>query len=335
MTKRPIWEDVIITLNNVPEEGTGYSILADEQIIYQGKAYAMPNRSDAEITINDICAGYLDSSRPYPYGDRMFVKNYTLPTFRVEREDGTTLWQGVFTLDWLYDGEKELQLAAAPINGVASETQSILHSVYESEQVDIVLNYKDGTKHTIIVPISRTEDFNSDFGRDFARSEMPPASGTVVLRLSQYPNVASVEIGDERYTVERARRYMLTYRNAFGGWDTFLVQAAHTASETIKRYEYTRKNSSWDYGNRGRTNYLNECQRAWNFTTPPLNDAQSARMYHLLGSNEVYLTDLNSDQTFAVLINATSVQYRNIRSEGNTMPTYSFTVEMANKQTRR
>lgn len=334
---RPIWEDFPIVLPDVPSDGQEYTVFADGEPIFTGRAYAFDGTT-AEIIINELCADYLRTEYPQWFSHTRFVENYTLPEFRVETPEGFVSRNIIFTPDWSYDTERDWDIAAAPINGVVHAEQMLTYSVYNADQVLVRLFFEDGTMHRIIVPVERKPDFNSDFSADFARSKKKPASGTLCLPLFRWQGLKAVEIEAheevERYEVHCKGSHLLTYRNAFGGWDTFLIEAAYNTSDAISRKEYTRKAEPYAI-NRGRTNYLNEVQQSWNFTTTPLDDRASQRLHHLFGSNEVYLTDLATDVTSAVVITTNANTYQTIRSAGNTLTTYPFTLELAQKRQRR
>lgn len=337
MVKRPIWEDCTIVLPDVPSDGQEYTVFADGEPIFTGRAYAFDS-TDAEIIINDLCADYLRTAYPQWVSLTRFVENYTLPVFRVETPDGVVSPDIIFTPDWSYDTERDWDIAAAPINGAVWHEQMLIYSVYYADEVRVRLFFEDGTQQTLIVPVARQDDFNNDFNNDFAQSRIDPACGTLCLPLHRWNGLKAVEIEahgyTERYEVRCKGSHLLTYRNAFGGWDTFLIEAAYNTSDAISRKEYTRKAEPYAI-NRGRTNYLNEVQQSWNFTTTPLDDRASERLHHLFGSNEVYLTDLATDVTSAVVITTNANTYQTIRSAGNTLTAYPFTLELAQKRQRR
>ena len=339
----PIWKDYYITLGTA--DSVAYRIRLDDaagEIIYQGRAYLRPDDAAVTVRINDICADYF--SGVVLNLSQATLSAMTLPvTFYVEAYDETNeAWAEADTVqfldDWSYDRSYDPATMGLsfPINGRIDSRMWIPYTAVSAASVNMTIHYTDGTTATVIVPIAISDDFNSDFNADFARHSEAAGSGTAVFNLSAWTGVDYVTIGNATYkVVTDCGRYALYYKNAYGGYDTFLLEGICRRTDVLERgtvgVEYDNRNVQ----NRGVKNYVNEYKQQWILNTGILDDEAGLMMHHLLNSTDVYLYDIDSGEMTPVVITDTETEYKTYKTAGRQPVRYAITVEVAQEFARR
>ena len=83
----------------------------------------------------------------------------------------------------------------------------------------------------------------------------------------------------------------------------------------------------------GKVKYLNTITPTWQLYTDDMNDG--SRMHHLLGSTEVYLHNLQTDEILPVVITDTNCVYKTYANQGNKRFHYAINVEASNYNIRK
>lgn len=333
---QPIWKDRYIDL------GTGdsveFSVVVDGSAIYTGKAYRKPDATSIKIRINDIVADYLGRTRP-EWSDGAFAEDaYTLEAS--VQVDGVEVDSVTFCNDWSYDygHDPERDGISAPINGKATALAPLVVSVYDAESVRLNVTYRDGRSSFQIVSIAQLADFlATDFNVDFGIENLRQSgSGAVAFDLAKWgEDVASVEVNGATYRVQPCGAFVLYYVNAFGGWDTFLLEGLTKRRDSLKRYERGLMYDNSNSANRGRDNYVNEITRQVEMNTGWLTDAESLRMHHLLNSPCVYLWDVEQALPFPLVLTDTTTEYKTFKGEGRKKVAYTINADIAQDYIRR
>ena len=338
----PIWKDYTVTIaNNVASAPFVIREGAGGTVIYSGTAYTRPGQTDPEVRINDICADYLENTFPVLVAGMSpaDIALLSLPLqFDIEDGNGTVLDSVEFYDDWSYDPTFDVATMplSAPVNGRIDCRQWIPCTVLGGSDVTAVLTFEDGSTQTVIFPLEVQADFNLDYNEDFAISVLLSGSGTAVFDLSQWSNVVSVELnGVTTYEVVGCcYRYALLYRNAYGGWDTFLVEGNDLEADALTHYNTGQSYNNASGRERGTRNYVNDIRKGWTFHTGLLTDEQAGRMHHLLNSVDVYLQDLAAGTIAPVVLTGTETQYKRY-ANGRRMAEYTITAELAQERVRR
>ena len=107
--------------------------------------------------------------------------------------------------------------------------------------------------------------------------------------------------------------------------------------DNITPYTYTKKIEVREQPNDfAIKKYQNDISSSWILNTGWLNDDEASRMFNLLESTEVYLTDLNEPNVFIpVNITNNSCEYKTFRNNGKKKINYIIELEEANKKIRR
>ena len=332
---QPIWKDAWIDLGSA--DSVEFALVVSGATIYTGKAYRKPDADSIKIRINDIVADYLSRQVPVT-GDGIFTEdNYTLEVS--VQVGGSEVESVIFSNDWSFDYSHDVETdgIADPINGRAVTYMPLVMSVYDKERVRMDITYKDGTSSFEIVTIAQSRDFNDDFNDDFAIiNGRESGTGAVAFDLSKYSDIASVEIDGHVFTpVECGPRYALFYVNAFGGWDTFLVEGLCRRTDRLERHERSVVYDNSDPINRGRDNYLNEIVRCIEMHTGWLSDSQSLRMHHLLNSPAVYMYDSQDGIMLPLVLTDTDTEYKTFKGNERKLVNYTINAEIAHEIIRR
>lgn len=340
MAFAPIWKDRFVTLAS-PGTYADFEIRVGSTsgpLIYSGRAYARPGESDVVARINDVCASYLAATLPN-LGSR-FTPMQVSETF-VTCVGGVAVDTITFVNDWSYDPARVLSAAVPlsdPINGELDPRQWLVFSILSgAASVNVTLYFADGTSAVVSVPVALSADFNDDFNGDFAQSDDPSKSGTAVLDLSPFTDIVRVSFLGQVLPVraQGCAKYAVYYVNAFGGWDTFLLDGYDTQQDQLTRHTIQTEYDNADPDARGRKDYAIEVAPEWTLRTGILTDDESSRMHHLLNSVEVYLCDLATGDFRPVTITDTTTPRQDFRGNGRRPNQYTFTARLAQEQFRR
>lgn len=311
----PIWKDYFIDFGDV--DSIVYRISYDEdgeqKVIFMGKANWRPGTESNVVKINDICADYLVTNTPDLVAEDVVMNTY--PEFLVEYLNDGGSWEDVgtilFTPDWSYETPSPLVMSA-PIRNTIDRRQTFLHSVFLKRSVSYTF--------TGLHPISRTIEING--------------SGTISLK--NFPVHASgISIEGIGYKiVNTCAEWVVYYVNAYGGWDSFIIEGNVSERDDLKRY-----NISTEYNNateqRGKRNYVNELTKVYTLHTGWLTDDESSRMHHLLNSTNVYLGNLNDGRIIPVVLTGNTTDYKTYKGNGNRLVDYTIEAEVAQYMTRK
>ena len=347
MAIAPIWKDYFVTLGMravIP-----FRIRVQDQngnIIYNGKSHIKPGGTDNTIRINDICADYLTNALPAlsqaEFSALSFPLNFVVETFL---EYWTIAGQVQFMNDWSYDDSYNPATMGMsfPVNGRIDSRQWLVFTAYNASTITATLTFTDGTTSQVSIPVEIQADFNYDrfpdegiFNTDFARSARAAGSGTAVFDLSAWDNVASVTINGKTWeVVTDCREWVVYYVNAYGGWDSLLIEGNTIETDSLKRHTREMEYDNRDIKNRGRQNYVNEITKSFTLHTSWMSDAESLRMHHLLNSPEVYLFNINTGAMIPVVLDNTTTEYKTYKNNGGRMVNYTIDATLAQDRIRR
>ena len=336
----PIWKDRIVKLASWSDYAD-YEIRLDSTsgpLIYSGRSYPRPGQTDIFARINDVCADHIGAELP-DFANR-FTPMRVSATFVVV-VGGTQKDLVTFVNDWSYDNTKAWASGAHlsdPIVPDLDPRQVLFFSILSgASSVNVTLTYIDGTTATIVVPVAFTADFNDDFNGDFAQSNDPSKSGTAILDLSAFSGLRSVTFLGLTLPVRTSgcARYVAAYVNAYGGWDTMILDGEPSRTDALVRHTADIDYDNTDGAARGRRDYAIEVTPTWTLRTGILTDDQSLRMHHLLASTEIFLQDLSDGTFYPVVLTDTDAPRKTYKSGARQVNTYAFTAQLAQGRIRR
>ena len=337
----PIWKDYTVTLGSNIDSETYYILETNTgEQVYAGKAYTKPGETDPKTRINDVCADWLYNTFPALVAGMTpaDIAALNLPAEFEVYAGGVLVDTVQFYDDWSYDDSFDYTTMGlcAPINGRIDCRQWIPCTVLEANDVTATITFEDGTSMTVTLPLAVQADFNLDYNEDFAISVLLSGSGTAVFDLSQWSNVVSVELnGLTTYEVVGCcYAYALLYKNAYGGWDTFLIEGNYQEADSLNRHNTAQAYDNSTGRLRGVRNYVNEITKTWTLHTGLLTDEQASRMHHLLNSTDVYLQDLAAGTIAPVVLTGSTTEYKRF-ANGRRFAEYTITAELAQERVRR
>lgn len=339
-----IWKDYFVNLGSY--DSVPFRIKVGDDIIYNGKANRRPNETDILVRINDICADYLTNTLPTlsqaEFSALSFPLEFKVDYFIQTSPELDPDWELAgfvsFINDWSYDNSYNPATMGMsfPVNGRIDARQWLVYTAYNASSVTATLTFTDGTTADVIIPVEISADFSDDFNTDFARSVRSAGSGTAVFDLSEWENVAKVTINGKTWeVVTDCKEWVLYYVNAFGGWDSLLIEGNSSEVDNLTRHTREMEYDNRSIMNRGRQNYVNEISKTFTLHTSFMSDEESLRMHHLLNSPEVYLYNINTGDMIPVTMENTTTEHKTYKSNGNRMVNYSIDVTIAQERTRR
>lgn len=331
-----IWKDYEVTLGT--SDYVDYTIRTSTSAtdtIYSGRAFKKPNENSVKIIINDICADYMGQQLPNldPINSGIQTCDTYIKTFYVYAGDTQKA-----AVEFLYDYSYDYDLAdgalpysmADPIDGILDYRMPLVRT----------MRMGSATMHYFNTIHSFNDDYNDDFQGLNDVSTSLTGLGNFVLKASADNAGKSVTFQESSgwtyYRFEETcARFALYYVNEYGGWDALVMRGGFKRTDKYKRYDMKRKYNNAVSTNRGTVDYANEISIDYELRTAWLTDEQAGRMHHLLGSNMVYMYDLESDLAFPVNITDKSCEYKTFKNNGCKMIQYAIGVEIAKDHTRR
>ena len=339
MAAKPIWKDYLVDFG--VHADTEFRIVESvtNSIIYQGHAYRRPGETHLYVKVNDICADWI--AHTLPTLAQAYLTPANLPvTFYI---DDVTWGYNVATVqfygDWSYDEDFDYTVDGLghPINGRIDSRQWIPFTAIGVNDITMVITFTDGTTQTVTVPLAIQADYNADYNADFAISLISTGSGTAFFDLSQWTDVDYITLnGTAVYkVVTDCAAYALYYINAYGGWDTFLVEGNAQISDALKHNDVAVEYDNSHGEARGVRDFVVELDRDFVFHTGYLYDSESLRMHHLLNSPDVYLWDFAAQKMVPLVLTGTATPYKTFNSNGRKMVDYTIQARLAKQMVRR
>lgn len=336
---RPIWKDYFVELGS--DDSYKYRIVIHEtrEVIYSGTAHRRPEDDECFIKINEICADYLKNELPAMTRSE-FGEYPLILTFDVMIPSGQ-YWETIesipFYNDWSYDNGYDPQVMGMsfPVNGEIDARQWLFLSALMSPGMIAEIHHKDGTIETKSFMSGNPGSYNDDFSDAWSKMVANIKTGVISFNIGDYDDVDYISIGNNIYrVVSSCAKYALYYVNAYGGWDTLLIQGNATEADDLKRYTREMEYDNRFVSNRGKQNYVNEITKTYTLNTGWLTDSQASRMHHLLNSTEVYLYDLATGDMIPVVLPATTTEYKT-RLSAERVINYTIQAEVAHNLIRR
>lgn len=339
---QPLWKDYIVTAGNSGPYDfriVRFDDNSNEDVVFQGRAHARPGETAVKIRINDIVADVLarraEIVKPI-IDDQPGDLEYTVPfQFRVDVLSGGTWTEKAresFMEDWSYIARNvATDPAADPITGRLDPRQWLIYTKPTTGAVSVKFIKPNGQSATVSVPQK------TSYSNAFELDVLSLGGSDILYNFSsRYPTYNKIQIGTVHYAiVPPCNRYVLYYVNAFGGWDSFLVEGPAEISDGQARTVHAHEYDNADGTAAGRRVTVNELTRGYTFHTGWLTDAESSRMHHLLNATDVYVHDLEDGTVVPVVLTGSETQHKTFRSNGRQFVDYTITAQLAQERIRR
>lgn len=338
-----IWKDHVVTLGS--SGPYKFRIFYEDKdanpvVVYEGKAYARPGETAVKVRVNDIIADVLarriDIIKTVIDNDPM-DRSLIMPlTFETDAWIGGA-WvskdRDLVFPDWSYDENfnQATDPLAVPINGRIAPGQYILNSRINALGVTLTRTRPNGTTSTQTVYPQDT------YKNAFELDAVSNGGGTVILDVSSYwPTYKKLTIGTIAYDiVDVCARYVLYYINAYGGWDSLLIEGLTDETDAQGRTIHANEYDNGDASAKGSSVVVNELTHGYTFRTGWLTDDESLRMHHLLNSPDVYVHDLIENKIRPVILTGSETRYKTFRTNARKLIEYTITAQLAQDRIRR
>lgn len=336
----PIWEDTDIVINNTLE--LDYVIYdTNKNLIYSGKAVALPNTQDIKFNINRLCADYLSSKfenyiGQYPY---QYLYDYSKIFTLHKKGESDYLSKFTFYNSYAYKHRDDIFLNE-PIKCKKSGSQTVIEVDRRQYLPISVYNRNSATKRVQVTAFNGNSNVGGQgyytdntaqfliFERARYNNDSQPVTHMVINTEIQRDGIIRAEIVDTCYD------YCLYYINSWGGWDSLLIKGTAKKTDKITPQYYTKDfdNKTQDFE---RVKYLNTIASSYVLNTDWFTDEEQARLHNLIESNEVYLHNLNTDEILPVNITNTSLEYKTYTNNGKKKFNNTINVEVAQEKIRK
>ena len=325
----PIWKDRFLTSSKKYFRLSGgvdpATNTADGVVFYSG---AFPTAGGGDIHFNAICAPRLRYGFP-AFKTKGFNAVCDPQAFTVENSTDGSSWSTIssadgFGPDWSYDPDKTGNQRNDPVNGHFSYEMTVFWSQWGASPNSVTPR--------VLRSIWANQTAISITGTGGTAAFPIPSYGSYydTIKQFQFTNGLGTITWD---TLNACAPAALYYRNAYGGWDTFLIEGAYKRSVAFTRH--TRK--VWAPNNtipttypRGEQNYVTERTPRWTWSTKGLTDAESARFVkHLLASPDAWLHDFAEGYVYPVIIETDATEVKTYKNNGRRISTYEVTCRLA------
>lgn len=335
---QPIWKDVYYTKYNTPI--LDYTIYNEDNIpIYKGKSIATPDSNDVTFNINKVCSNYLSSSLSEDISNRIeYINDYAKFFTIKEKNDSVsgeaTVAQYRFYNNYLYDVEKGGIFISDPIRRRNNSTTTTV-DVDLRQYMVISAYYKgNGSKEisvieTTLIGGSKIQSIVIDNTAQMVRFNRDSGLKNVVYYTRNNEDKAF-----NFNVVNTCYDYCLYYVNAYGGWDSLLIDANVKKVDKIESKYYNRafNNTTTQFEKKKFTNVITP---QYTLHTGWFNDDEQSRLYHLLESTEVYLHNLITDKIVPVNITNNTCEYKTFTNNGRKKFSNTINVEVAQTRIRK
>lgn len=310
----PIWKDTDYSITTF-NENVEYEIQSGGGVVYSGKAYKLPDAQEIVIiNINKICASHLSSTIENAFMDNTkyhYIPSHKRFTLFVNDElTDTYNFYNSYSYTELNRNNNNCINLSFPINNVIDTRQyfvnSFFYPIVSSSNYPYLRYSLDAKKGS---DYSSSININSNYQCVITDKNINN-EGTLTIYY------ALTNADTMVYEVKNTCcKYCLYYVNAFGGWDSFLINGNDKRTDEVTRYNYTRAVNNTTT-NHSSVNYFNTYKPTYRLYTHYLSDDEASRMFHLLESNTVYLHNLEENTVIPVTINTKNVEYKTFTNNG-------------------
>ena len=330
MTYLPIYQDIKHTFVS-SDSLVHYTITdANDNLLYEGSAYRKPGQEKAFIYINRIVSSNInikDISDP----SLSWVNGYATFTAVVKEVAlNNTVYRTTYRFVYNWDYESGAYTATVninfPVTTEVSPNDSIPISYWVDDtvpQISAKYHFPDATNST--VNLDRTGVITNDIDTINIQSAI---NRTALVSSDS----VDIMVGDEiinTYHTTSCNRYTLYYYNKRGGVDVMPLNGGLTKAEDFDRTVFNIEYENSSKSNIAKKVINNNITTKYTATTRFMTDEQAARFAkHFLSSPAVMLHDNVDDETYSVILDENSADYKTFKSNGRQFNQYTFTFSL-------
>ena len=330
MTYLPIYQDKKHTFAS-SDSLVHYTITdANDNLLYEGSAYRKPGQEKAFIYINRIVSSNInikDISDP----SLSWVNGYATFTAVVKEVAlNNTVYRTTYRFVYNWDYESGAYTATVNINFPVvteiSPNDSIPISYWVDDTVPHIsakYHFPDGTESTTNL------DYTGVITNDINTINIQSSINRTALVSS---DSVDIMVGDEiinTYHTTSCNRYTLYYYNKRGGVDVMPLNGGLTKSEDFDRTIFNVEYENSLNSNIAKKVINNNITTKYTATTRFMTDEQAARFAkHFLSSPAVMMHDNVDDETYSVILDENSAEYKTFKSNGRQFNQYTFSFSL-------
>ena len=343
MTYLPIYQDLKHTFVS-SDSLVHYTITdANDNLLYEGSAYRKPGEEKAFIYINRIVSSNInirDISSPslsWVNGYASFTvvvkeaapeatPTEATPSQRIVVGPDSPVYRKTYRFVYNWDYESGAYTTSEninyPVTAVVSPNDSIPISFWVGDtapQISAKYHYSDGTDST--VNLDNTGVITNDI------NTINIQASTYKAALISSDSVDVIVDGNiiNTYRTNSCNRYTLYYYNKRGGTDIVPLNGGLTKSEDFNRTVFNVEYENSSNSNIAKKVINNNITTTYTATTRFMTDEQAARFAkHFLSSPAVLMHDNVDDETYSVILDEKSAEYKTFKSNGNHFTQYTF-----------
>ena len=330
MTYLPIYQDKKHTFAS-SDSLVHYTITdANDNLLYEGSAYRKPGQEKAFIYINRIVSSNInikDISDP----SLSWVNGYATFTAVVKEVAlNNTVYRTTYRFVYNWDYESGAYTSTVNINfPVVTEISpnDLIPISYwvddTAPQISAKYHFPDGTNST--VNLDQTGVITNDINTINIQSSI---NRTALVSSDS----VDIMVGDEiinTYHTTSCNRYTLYYYNKRGGVDVMPLNGGLTKSDDFDRTVFNVEYENSLNSNIAKKVINNNITTKYTATTRFMTDEQAARFAkHFLSSPAVMLHDNVDDETYSVILDENSAEYKTFKSNGRQFNQYTFSFSL-------
>ena len=330
MTYLPIYQDLKHTFAS-SDSLVHYTIMdVNDNLLYEGSAYRKPGQEKAFIYVNRIVSSNInikDITGP----SLSWVNGYATFTAVVKEVAlNNTVYRTTYRFVYNWDYESGAYTTSVninfPVTTVVSPNDSIPISYWVGDtapQISVKYHFPDGTEST--VNLDNTGVITNDI------NTINIQASTYKAALISSDSVDVIVDGNiiNTYRTTSCNRYTLYYYNKRGGVDVLPLNGGLTKSEDFDRTIFNVEYENSSNSNIAKKVINNNITTKYTATTRFMTDEQAARFAkHFLSSPAVLMHDNVDDETYSVILDEKSAEYKTFKSNGHKFNQYTFSFSL-------
>ena len=303
---------------------------ANDNLLYEGSAYRKPGQEKAFIYINRIVSSNInikDISDP----SLSWVNGYATFTAVVKEVAlNNTVYRTTYRFVYNWDYESGAYTATENINYPVTTEVSPNDLIPISYWVDDTVphisakyHFPDGTESTTNL------DYTGVITNDINTINIQASINRTALVSSDSVDIMVGDAIINTYHTTSCNRYTLYYYNKRGGVDVMPLNGGLTKAEDFDRTVFNIEYENSTKSNIAKKVINNNITTKYTATTRFMTDEQAARFAkHFLSSPAVMLHDNVDDETYSVILDENSAEYKTFKSNGRQFNQYTFTFSL-------
>jgi len=322
---QPIWKDIEI---QTEKEVLNYSITKSGELIYTGRSIILPNEDINNINLNRLCADYIGQKLPNGIKEGDYkLENYANEFIVTDLDDNTVLEKYTFRDDWSYKTNESYFLNNPIKYRYVNKVKYIVADIRQLLPISIYrLSGSNSKIDNVVIPTST--EYQSLKIMDLSKHTTNSIYATNTRMIGEVEDSIRVEIKETDYN------YCLYYKNAFGGYDYYLIDGNVTKNDNISANYYTNyaNNTKQEFEKK---KYLNRITSNYTLYTDYFTEDEQERFEDLITSTEVYLHNFKTNEILPVNVTNTSFSHKTFTNNGKKLWYNIINVEVAREFYRR